>query len=218
MEALRGIEGNGKVVVQERSVSSFTVIDVGGAFEIELTQGDQTALTIEADENLLNLIITEVSGNTLEIYTKEDIRKFEKLKVYITFVELEELDLSGACEVYGNGTLQLDKLSCDVSGAMEMDLSLNASELTIDASGASEINLAGFAETVSIELSGAGELSAFELETDYFSLEISGAGDADIFVNKELDVEASGAASVRYKGSPDKVNHSSSGAGSIKKM
>jgi hypothetical protein len=213
-----GVDGNGNVIKKERDISSFNAIDVGGAFEIEIRQGESVSLTLETDENLHELIVTEVRSGTLEVYTKEDVRKFEKMKLYITITDLKEMDLSGAVEIYTVGMLDLSELFCDVSGAIEIDMNIKADELTIDASGASEVNLTGYVESVRVEISGAGELDAIELETEYFSLDISGAGDAKIFVNKELEIEASGASNVRYKGNPEVVNHSSSGASSVKKI
>jgi hypothetical protein len=69
-----------------------------------------------------------------------------------------------------------------------------------------------------IESSGASELNAENLETESTTLEISGAGDASVFVNSSLDINVSGAASVKYKGNPETINQSSSGAGSIRKI
>ena len=84
-------------------------------------------------------------------------------------------------------------------------------------SGASETSLTGSAEVFKIELSGAGELQAKKLKTNHASIDISGAGSAEIHAKKTLELEVSGAGSVKYKGSP-KVKKSVSGAGSVEKI
>ncbi|MCK5839679.1 MAG: DUF2807 domain-containing protein [Bacteroidales bacterium] len=211
-----GVEGNGVVVSDDRPVKPFSAIQIGGAFEVILTQGDKVSLKIEADENLLDYIITEVRGGKLIIETESEIRRCKELKAYITFVELESLELSGAVEIKGEGRLDFNKLNIDASGATEINMDITAGILKMDISGASEVSLSGDADEVYIEASGASELSTHDLETKTFFLDISGAGEATIYVTEKLDVTVSGAAHVAYSGNPEFVNQDVSGAASIK--
>lgn len=211
-----GVEGNGRVVTEERNVSDFNGIDISNAFEVILKQGSSESLTIEADDNLLELIVTEVRGGVLKIYSEKNIRHPKSLKIFLTFKEIDYIDISGAVELTSDGKLTFDKLEIDGSGASEIDLELSANRLDIDFSGASEIDLKGKVTKVNIDISGASEISAYDLETDFMNLDISGAGEARVFVNEELNVEASGAASVRYKGNPS-IDTNVSGAGSVKR-
>ncbi|MCD4724038.1 MAG: DUF2807 domain-containing protein [Bacteroidales bacterium] len=211
-----GEKGDGNVVKEERTVSGFTSLEVSGAFNVFLYQGKSESLTVEADQNLMEFIITEVKGDKLEIYTKGTIRKATKLNIYLTFEELEMIDISGAVSLVGEDKMIFHELNLDGSGATEIDLIMDVELLEADLSGASEINLSGEAKFVSLELSGASEISAFDFKVVHFELDVSGAADANIYVTENLDVEISGAASVRYKGSPH-VNSEISGAGSIKR-
>ena len=45
------IDGNGKVITQNRTVQKAEKIELAGNFDVEITQGDQTAISIETDEN-----------------------------------------------------------------------------------------------------------------------------------------------------------------------
>jgi hypothetical protein len=47
------IEGNGKVVTRDVTVSSFDALKASGLFELKLSQGSTESMKIEADENLL---------------------------------------------------------------------------------------------------------------------------------------------------------------------
>ena len=165
----------------------------------------------------MDIITTEVRGNTLEISTNKDIRNYDALNVYITFKELEELDISGACKLSADNKLRFDDLELECSGASDVELKFSANNLDMDFSGASNIDLYGSADKVELEISGATKLDAFDFETNYFDIDISGASHAKIFVNEELSAEVSGAASLKYKGSPVITNHDVSGAGSMKK-
>jgi hypothetical protein len=66
-------------------------------------------------------------------------------------------------------------------------------------------------------MSGASEFEGFDLKIDYCKAEISGAGEMEITVNKELEAEASGASSIKYRGDATVKKSDSSGASSIKK-
>jgi hypothetical protein len=212
---INGVEGDGNVVKEEREVKAFDRVQVSGAFEVFLTQGNEEKLVIEADENLLELIETEVVNGKLKIYTSKSIRNAREMKAHITLKELHGLDLSGAVELMTENRIKTDELKIDGSGAIEMEMSIEADEIRGDFSGASEVEFSGYAKAFSFDASGAAELDAKELEVEILRLNVSGAAEAKVYATKELHVDASGASSVRYKGEPE-VYKSSSGASSVK--
>jgi len=211
------IDGNGKVVTEKRKTESFNAIDVAGAYEIILVQGKKEALEIVADENLLEYIDTKVKNNTLFISNKETIRNSKSLKLYITVVDLDNIDASGAVDISNKNILKSNNLEIDVSGAADINLVVDIKDFEINLSGASETTLKGSSANFDIDISGAGELNALELETKDAKIELSGAASASIFVTESLDVDISGAGSVKYKGDPI-LKQEVSGAGSIKKI
>src|SRR6266700_8161679 len=80
---LVGIRGNGHIKTDERSVSAFANIDVRGAFTIEWQSGTPS-LSITTDENLLPYIDSNVSGDTIHLHTREQIRPTHGVKVFIS--------------------------------------------------------------------------------------------------------------------------------------
>lgn len=211
------VDGNGKIVSEEREVSDFNKIDIAGAYEVFISQGNQEKIELSADENLMEYIETDVKGKTLKISSQENLNSDSPLEVYITIKNLEEITTSGAVEITSKEQLKLDELAVDASGASELDISILTSNLEIEMSGASETKLDGEADNLSIEISGAGELNAKALKTNNTSIDISGAGSAVVFAKESLKIEVSGAGSVQYKGDP-KVKKSISGAGSVTKL
>ncbi|MCF8368609.1 MAG: DUF2807 domain-containing protein [Bacteroidales bacterium] len=216
--AYKGIRGNGKVVKQERSVSSFTGIDVGGAFKVFLTQGDKESIVVEADENLLDAIDTEVRGKTLNIDTNEDIKDSEALNIYITFVNLEDLDISGACQLTGENKFKLNNLKVECSGASDVSLKMSASNVDLDCSGASKFDIYGMAESLVFDISGASNMDASDFEVKVCEADVSGASNGKVKVTGELSADVSGAGSLKYAGDPVIKHHDVSGAGSLRKI
>ncbi len=212
---ITGEKGDGNVVKEDRQVSGFTSLEVSGAFQVFLYQGKSESLTVEADQNLMPLIKTEVKGDRLKIYTEGSIKKATKMNIYLTFEELEMIDISGAVSIKSDDMLHFDELVLDGSGASEIHLNMDVAVLNADFSGASEIDLAGSAKSASFDLSGASEIDAYEFVIAHCELDVSGAAEANIHVSDNLEVDISGAASVRYKGNP-RVSSDISGAGSLK--
>lgn len=212
-----GIKGNGNVIKQTRELSSFSALEVGGAFNVVLKQGDKESVVVEADENLIEFIITEVRGKSLVIRSSEEINSPKTLNIYLTFKTLDEMEISGACKVTCDDKLIFTELELECSGASDVILKMVATDLQLDLSGVSQISLFGSANTVNLDLSGASDLDAFELEVDKYNADISGASHANIFVKSELASDVSGAAGLKYKGDPSTVNNEVSGAASVKK-
>lgn len=191
-----GEKGNGNIVKKQREVENFNAIDVGGAFNIFLTQGDDHSLFIETDENLQERIKTEVKDGELFI-TSKFIRKASLLNIYVSTPELNSISISGAAEMKNKATLGVDYLSIDQSGASELDIEVNAKEITASTSGASELELKGITEDLLIDASGASSVNAKELATENAIVESSGSSRVKVNVSGSLTKSTSGASSIR---------------------
>jgi len=211
-----GVPGNGNVIKETRVVSSFNALDISGAFKVYIKQGNLEEVVVEADENLQPCIRTEVRGNTLVIDIKKPISHPTTMNVYITLKDLAKAELSGAVDIFTDGKLNLNEFTLHTSGASNCKMELGGKKLDLDCSGASKLTLSGSITDVSADISGAGDIFAFDLLTENFTLDLRGAGKAQINVSKKISAEISGAGNVRYKGSPAIINQSVSGAGSIK--
>lgn len=210
------LRGNGNVEKETRNISSFSAIDVSSAFEIYLTQDNKEGLVIEADENLMEHIITEVRGGVLKIYVKGNVRNVRTMKAYISFKMIDKIELSGACNIRGEGTYKFNDLDIGASGAAEINMAFTADKVYLDLSGASEIQFTGSANKLTVDVSGATELYAQDFEVKECSIDASGASTIKVFATEELSVDASGASTIRYKGQP-MVNFDTSGASSIRR-
>jgi hypothetical protein len=216
VQAKRYIVGKGEILTENRKVKSFDAIEISSAFDIELTQGNTESLVIEAQENVMEHVRTEVIGNTLKIYIKGNLRKVKDLKAIISFKMIDRIELSGACDLQSMNKFELKDLELDLSGATEVNLNLDATTIRVDASGASEIHMDGNAMELELDISGASEINTLDLVVEDVFVDASGASDVKVFAKRELRVDASGATSVRYKGSPQ-VSLDASGASSIRR-
>ncbi|HTE23121.1 head GIN domain-containing protein [Flavitalea sp.] len=215
------VEGNGNIKSEERSVGSFSVVEVHGAIDVHVSQGDLKPVRIEGDENLLEYIEIKQNGNKIEVRSRRgyNLRPTSDLKIYVTSPNFSEIGVSGACDIIGETKISNnDKLSLHVSGAGDIKMEVDVPVVTTDISGSGSVNLKGKTRDFSCELSGAGHARCFDLLTENTTIEISGAGDAEVYASMKVDAQVSGAGSVKYKGEAATVNQKVSGAGSVRKV
>jgi hypothetical protein len=207
-----------------RNVSGFKGVSVSSAIDLYISQGSTDAVAVSAsDTKVRDKIITEIKDGILHIYVDNklfDWKNFsgdKKMKAYVTIREINRLQASGASDVKVSGTLKTDNLKLHLSGASDFEGAVEAKSIQVEGSGASDIKISGSADQANIEMSGASDFKGYDFKVDYCKVEISGAGDMQITVNKELDAQASGASSIKYKGEAMVKRSSTSGAASIKK-
>jgi hypothetical protein len=211
------IKGEGEPVSQNRSVSGFKGVNVSGGFAVEITQGSKEGVRLEAQQNLLDNIRTEVKNGVLHIYNENSISTNKGMKAYITVRELNKIDISGGVKVTGKSTFKANAFDLDMSGGSKVTLALNTKKLRANMSGASKVELSGKADDFVMNLSGSSSVLATELEAKNVSVEASGASKVKVFAKDNLRVSASGASKVEYNGTPS-VTTDVSGASKISKM
>ncbi len=211
-------KGSGVKGIETRNLPDFTKLEVGGAFEVVLTQESSNSIRIEADDNLLALILTDIKSDVLKISTEKALCPKTNMKLFISAKSLQALKAHGAVDLKTNNTISAEKFELTMSGASDVVISLETKLLISKLSGASELSLKGKADTHAVELSGAGEINASDFVVDKYALKLSGASECNINVQKELSVEASGASEVNYKGNPGILNKELSGAAELKAM
>ncbi|WP_242926299.1 head GIN domain-containing protein [Pontibacter vulgaris] len=213
----QNLKGNGNLKSETRNVSGFKGIDVGGGFTVELVQGKDENVRIEADENLLSNIKTDVKNGVLRIYNDKSLSTSKGLKAYITVKQLNSIEISGGVKLIGKSTFKADAFKLDLSGGSKVNLAIDTKNLTADMSGASKVELTGKADELSMNMSGASNVSAQELEAKRVKIEASGASRVKVYARESLDITASGASAVYYKGSP-RITADTSAAARISKL
>jgi hypothetical protein len=190
------VKGSGNVTTESRDLSDFNSVEVGGVFEVEITAGQDFAVEVEADDNLLPLIRTNVHNGVLHIEAADRIKNSNGLKVRISAPNIEQVQASGASRV---------NLSA-----------VNNEELRVFTSGASKMHLSGESAKLDLEVSGAGSVDAEELKTANAQVNASGASHVSVFAAEELRADASGASRISYSGEPKNIVRHTSGASSVR--
>ncbi len=213
-----GERGSGNMVTQTRDVSDFRAIEVSYPAEVLVKQGTQESLKIEAEDNLMPNLKTEVRNGTLRIFYRREggkhVNATKTPRITVTVKDLKDVEFNSAGELVVQ-KLKSDRLDISLSGAGNLELEeIQTPALNVDLSGAGSATASGLADDLQLNISGFGDFKGSELHSKEARVEISGAGSATVWVDDQLSAQISGAGSVGYYGSPT-VDRQISGVGSV---
>jgi len=212
------VKGNGKVVEENRKTEPFDQIKVSRGMNVYISQGDETKVTVEADENLLSAIETEVHGDVLTITTNGFIRNAKVKKVYVTTPEITGLKSTSGSNVYSETSLNANEMEISATAGSNIKLDINIHNGEISSSAGSNIRLEGKAEKLRCKASSGSNIKAEDLKTKECSARVSSGANIWISTETSLDGEASSGGNIFYYGNPAKTEiHTSSGGNVIKK-
>jgi hypothetical protein len=213
------VHGNGVIKTEERTVSAFNEVHAAGNIQLLVAQGDLKPVRLEGDANILSYIELIQEGERITIKTKEgfNIIPSGDLKVYVTSPTYKSIEVSGSSDIIGQTKITgTDDLSLEASGAGDIKMEVDAPKITAGISGSGSVNLKGQARDFDIHLSGAGHAYCYDLLTENTTVEISGAGSAQLYASVKLTADISGAGNISYKGNAS-ISQQISGAGSVRK-
>lgn len=214
-----GVRGNGDVITEDRNVrASFTSIKATEGLDVYLTQSDTESITVKADSNLHELILTEVEDGVLKIHTKENIGRASSKRVNVSFKDISSITSTSGSDVYSTNTINTERLDLKSTSGSDMKLDVNTSVLHCKSTSGSDLKVSGKTVKLVAEATSGSDIKAADLKAE--SSEVKATSGADITVNtsKELTARATSGGDVKYYGNPKKVDKSDSSSGSIRQQ
>ena len=206
---------DGKTSKEDRTVNSFTKVSLSGGIDLTIEQGNSKTISVEASENAIDNLVTEVKNGTLKIYFDKNMRRVKKAHVFISVNNLEKISASGGSDIESKGKLKFDKFAIHSSGGSDIELELEVKHLDCHTSGGSDVDLDGSAETLDLHASGGSDFNGFNFKVKEAIVSASGGSDSNVYASESIEVSASGASDVNFKGDPTKTKLKSSGSSDI---
>lgn len=216
-----GERGSGNVVTETRNAKGFNRIEISYPAQVLITQGNQESVKIEAEDNLMPGLKTDVQSGALLIFYKSDggkhVNPTKTPKITIVVKDLSNIDFSTAGELTVE-KLKTNSLDLSLSGAGNVKFDdINVKALQVDLSGAGSMTASGTADDLDLSISGFGDFKGGDLHNQTARVQISGAGSSTLWVDEHLTAELSGAGSVNFYGKAD-VTQRISGVGNVKNL
>jgi hypothetical protein len=216
------VNPSGNITEMEHKFSEFTAIDISDAFQAYVNVASETDyIVVEADHNIHEYIDIKKIDDRLYIGIERNfnISGPATLKAYIyTSSDIAGLYASEASLINMTGEVAGNYLRAEASGASRIVGAVDVNTLSADLSGASSFELSGTADNLTAKLSGASTMGGYELAAQDLEIGLSGASNARLTVEGTLDVTASGASSMLYKGDGTVVRSDLSGGSQIVKI
>jgi hypothetical protein len=204
-DSLRTIRGTGDIASDEREVANFAAVDLAGVGTVIVDFGAREALRIEAEENLMPYLESNVEDGTLTLGIREgvNILPTQGIFYYLTVSDLDEITVSGLGNI-DVPRMEVSNVAINVTGGGDINVEeLQADRLDVLISGLGDLNIGGGEAAVqSIAITGGGNYNARDLPGDEVSVRISGLGSAAVWAREQLNATISGGGSIRYDGSP----------------
>lgn len=165
------IKRTGDIIQETRDISGFTQIQTEENVNVFITQDSVSKVIVEAGENIVPLITTEVVGNTLVCGNRNRCnwtRSYKKpLNIYVHLPKLTLLEAGGTGNVKSTNTIYTDGLYISATNSGNVDLTIQANQLTTSMHGNADLTLHGYTHNHDCSVQGTAYLLAGELHTSY---------------------------------------------------
>ncbi|WP_425077028.1 head GIN domain-containing protein [Psychroserpens sp. S379A] len=213
-----GVKGNGDVTTTNREINEdFNTISANEGLDVYLTQGDTEGIRVQADENLQDIILTEVENGVLKIHTKENISHAASKKVIVNFKTIDKISASSGSDLTSTSVITADELEVYTSSGSDAKLDVKVNHLVCESSSGSDLKISGTTHTLRAEASSGSDIKAANLKAVSTMAKASSGADISVNTSKELTASANSGGDIKYYGNPEKVEKNDGPSGSIKK-
>jgi len=216
VEMFNGINGNRNVVTKNRTPNAdFSKIKVSTGLDLEISQGIENKIVLEADENLHELIFTEVENGVLKIYAEKSIWKAASKKVFVTVKNLNEISATSGAFVTNETIFKTDTLSVIATSGAEINFSVEANSIITVATSGADLKIAGKTKAHNSNATSGASIRAKSLESETVVANVTSGAENDIFASESINATATSGGDIDYAGNPKKSTKKTTSGGSI---
>ena len=215
------VNGSGPVITEQREVGEFTGVNNTGSFDVYVTMADSFSVEVVAQESLIPIIETYVSGNTLivEIQSGGCYKSGYPVQVHVSLPETEGLSLNGSGRVFADVLTSAElEISNSGSGYMEID-SVMSETFVLNNSGSGYISVIGsYVNDIDVSQSGSGDILCGTLyESSEMDIRHSSSGrvSAMLIDGIVIDVVMSGSGRIELAGDLEVAEYSLNSSGRL---
>jgi hypothetical protein len=214
------------VVKEKRETGTFRKISTGGGIDVYFTQAGSYSVVVEADEEYISKIVTEVEDDRLVVKWKErmhfrGIFNNRIIKVHVSAPALTKVSSSGGADFYADDLKCEESFQLSVSGGADAHIkNLTVSgDVNIASSGGADVDIKNLtvAGDSNIASSGGADCDIENLQTRNCNLSSSGGSDVNVNVSASgnLNASSSGGADINISGEANDVKVSASGGADV---
>jgi hypothetical protein len=194
------IKGNGNVTSETRNLSGYSKVALAGSIDLVIDQNGKEGVVVEADENLHNVIVTEVENGTLKIHVKDDVSvSATRMKVHVSCNNLNAISSGGSGDVSFKTKLTAEDFNISNGGSGDYKIDVAVKSLNINSGGSGDFVIKGNATAFEYSGAGSGDVNAKDLSTTNCRISIAGSGDVKLKKGVSAKVSSVGSGDVSYE-------------------
>jgi hypothetical protein len=236
----QGVRGSGDVVEETREIAGVDGVELATLGELEIEVGEVESLRIEAEDNLLPYLKTEVRAGTLTISSQSgvNLRPTRPVRYFLVVSELESIKLSSSGDavapdleagrftvrISSSGDLRMgdlvaDAVNIEISSSGSVVLGdVQADTLLVDIGSSGSLEIAGgTVQRQEIAISSSGNYRARGLASSEADVRLTSSGGATIRVSDALTARLSSSGDLQYLGNPS-VDARETSSGDVTKI
>lgn len=195
-----GEKGNGTITEQAREVNEdFTTVAASEGLHVYVSQADNFKIKVEADENIIDLIGTDIQNNTLKIYAIKNIGNATK-NIYVSLPNIAGLKSSSGAQLKTETEINTPELSIDASSGAFVSAIIVTDNISLDASSGAHITITGTAKNSTVDASSGAYINASEFKTVTSNAQASSGANVNLNVAESLHADASSGGNISYSG------------------
>ncbi|MBK7183583.1 MAG: DUF2807 domain-containing protein [Bacteroidetes bacterium] len=211
------IKRTGKIIQEKRTLGEFTKVEAEDNLNVYITQDSVQEVMIEAGENLVPLIETELQGGTLFIRNKNRCnwtRSYDKpLNVYLTMPKIEYITNSGTATLRSLNTITQATFDIETKNSGDIELTVNNTNIISHIFGSGDVILKGTTNQHYCDIGGTAYLYCKDLNSTYTYIHTFTIGPSEVKATGTLDCKIDGKGNVLCYGNPSLVQQSGKGPG-----
>ena len=153
------VKGSRNILTEQYDLSTFHSIQAEGEFKIGILKGNRPSIQIEADDNLHDLIQTDVRDGVLYIKPLKEISRAKRMDLRITFSDsLKYLKVAGKVEFISLQDLNTSSLQLETANNARVYLTLVTKALDLRQHDDAKAELNITAQEVNFQLNHSSEV------------------------------------------------------------
>lgn len=196
-------------------ISDFDEIRASGNLEVILQKGDSPSAAFVSEGLDYDMIVIENKRNVLKAGIKPGFHGSFKVKVYVTYTLIHEIQTTASARVTIREVFEGDRLNLNASSSGLITLETAYNTIDAKADSGAEIKISGKTEQLNASATTGAIFSGFDLDAENAYLKAGTGGKIEASVSKLLEASATAGGKITYRGNPDSLSINETLGGSV---
>ena len=179
------------------------------------SSSDNKSITVEADDNLQQHIITKIENGVLKIESDESYNATETPVVKIKIPAINGLSTSSGSEITSIGALITENIDVKSSSGSQVSINVEADAIKIQSTSGSSVEVSGKALKAETSSSSGSKIDAQNLMTNEVISQTSSGSSTDVYPILKLEAKASSGSNISYHKIPKTISKEETSGGSV---